>query len=59
LDLFEQKYHIDKVPLNVSGCFPDAPVDSTFRTETAVGWIEDKFKGIFAKVSKSINLIPL
>lgn len=52
-DLFEQKYHMDKVPLNSSGCFPDAPEDSTFSTKIALTWIGNKFKDISQKVNSN------
>jgi GTPase SAR1 family protein len=49
-DLFEQKYHVDHVPLNASGCFPDAPNDKTFNTKVALAWIGNRFKDIAKKV---------
>jgi guanine nucleotide-binding protein G(i) subunit alpha len=41
-DLFHKKYSIDKIPLNASGLFPDAP-EGTDDEEGAIKWISNEF----------------
>lgn len=45
-DLLEEKLCVRKIPLNVTGDFPDAP--DTFEVGEAVKWLEEKF---FARLS--------
>jgi len=42
-DLFYEKYVVKKVPLNISGLFPDAPSGEPDLTK-AYGWFQEKFK---------------
>jgi GTPase SAR1 family protein len=41
-DLFHQKYSIDRIPLNLSGCFPGAPLGNDDE-DGAIGWISNEF----------------
>jgi guanine nucleotide-binding protein G(i) subunit alpha len=41
-DLFHKKYSIDKVPLNISGKFPQAP-EGNENEEAAIQWISKEF----------------
>jgi len=43
-DLFHQKYTVDKIPLNVSGRFPDAP-EGNDDEAGAIQWIQKQFVG--------------
>jgi len=41
-DAFRTKFLVDKVPLNVSGCFPHAPTQ-TDDVHAAVDWMKQEF----------------
>jgi len=42
-DLFDQKFLVDKIPLNISGRFPDAPTGN-MDAAAAIGWISRSFE---------------
>lgn len=54
-DLFHKKYSVEKIPLNVSGRFPDAPT-GTDDEEGALEWISKEFTSR-KKVTKNNNKI--
>jgi hypothetical protein len=57
-DLFLKKFKEDKVPLNVSGLFPSAPLDDS-NVEAAIHWMKQQFQARIHRRSDLGTQIPL
>ena len=56
-DLFEKKYVEDRIPLNVSGCFPDAPdIGEVPNPRVAIEYLQQQFRKRVRNPEKEVSM---